>query len=140
MKTNKILIGGLVGAVVFFFLGWLIYGVVLYDYMLNNYDQSLSRPEEDMIWWAMILSSLASGFLIAVILNWSNSITCMDGAKKGAILGFLLSVSLDFSFYSMSTMFLSFTPVFVDVITYVVYWAIAGAVVAYAMGLVKNKA
>jgi hypothetical protein len=140
MKTNKILIGGLVGAVVFFFLGWLIYGVVLSDYMLNNYDQSLSRPEEDMIWWAMILSSLASGFLIAVILNWSNSITCMDGAKKGAILGFLLSVSLDFSFYSMSTMFLSFTPVIVDVITYVVYWAIAGAVVAYAMGLVKNKA
>lgn len=140
MKTNKILIGGLVGAVVFFFLGWLIYGVVLSDYMLNNYDQSLSRPEEDMIWWAMILSSLASGFLIAVILNWSNSITCMDGAKKGAILGFLLSVSLDFSFYSMSTMFLSFTPVIVDVITYVVYWAIAGAVVAYAMGLVKSKA
>ena len=49
MKTNKILLGGIVGAVAFFFLGWLIWGVFLTDFMQANYDQSLMKAEDDMI-------------------------------------------------------------------------------------------
>jgi len=139
MKTNKILCGGIAGAVIFFFLGWLIYGILLSDFMLNNYDQSLSRAEEDMIWWAMILSNLASGLFLALILSWSNTLTIVEGAKKGAIIGFLLALSMDLSYYSMSTMFLSFTPVVVDIVIYTILWTITGAAVVWFMGLVKNK-
>ncbi len=33
MKTNKILLAGLAGAVLNFFLGWLVYGMLLYDFI-----------------------------------------------------------------------------------------------------------
>ncbi|MDA3905074.1 MAG: hypothetical protein PF484_03270 [Bacteroidales bacterium] len=140
MKTNKIFLGGIAGAIVFFFLGWLIYGVLLADFMESNYDQSLNRPMEEMVWWALILSNLASGFLFAIILSWSNTIGIADGAKKGAILGFLLGLSMDLSFYAMSKMILSFTPIIVDVLLYTILWAIMGAVIVWVMSLVKNKA
>lgn len=139
MKTNKILFGGIVAAVAFFLLGWLIYGILLMDFMQSNSDQSLMKAEEDMVWWAMILSNLASGFLLAIILNWSNAKTCTDGMKIGAIIGLLMAFAIDLSFYSMSNMFYSFTPVLVDTLVYGFLWAIAGASAAGVMRLGKTK-
>jgi hypothetical protein len=54
MKANKILLGGIAGAVTFFLLGWLIYGLLLADYFTANYDQSIMRPIEEMKWWGII--------------------------------------------------------------------------------------
>ncbi len=140
MKTNKILLGGLTAAILFFFLGWIIYGMLLTDFMLNNYDQSLMKAEEDMIWWAMILSNLAGGFLLAFILSWSNAKSFADGAKVGGITGLLMALSIDLSFYSMSNMISNLTAVFVDVIIVAVLWAIVGVAVVWVMGLVNKKA
>jgi len=38
----------------------------------------------------------------------------------------------------MTTMYTNFTAIFVDVIAYIVYLAIAGGVVGWVMGLVKK--
>jgi len=139
MKTNKILLGGIVAAVTFFLLGWLIYGVLLMDFMQSYSDQSLMKAQEDMIWWAMILSNLASGFLLAFILNWSNAKTCTEGIKIGGIIGLLMAFSIDLSFYSMSNMFFGFIPVIVDTIVSGILWAIAGASAAGVMRMLKVK-
>lgn len=139
MKMNKILLGGIAAAITFFLLGWLIYGILLMDFMQNNYDQSLMKAEEDMIWWAMILSHLASGFLLAIVLNWTNTKTCTEGMKIGGIIGLLYALSIELSFYSMSNMYFSFTPVIVDAIVTGILWAIAGASAAGVMRLLKTK-
>ena len=60
MKITKIVIGGIVGGISFFFLGWLIYGVLLMDFMSEFSNTTFNRPEEEMVWWAMILSNMAS--------------------------------------------------------------------------------
>src|SRR3989339_1194885 len=100
MKTNKILLGGIIGGVSFFLLGWLIYGVLLMDYLTANYNQCAMRPMQEMIWWALVLSNLALGFLLSIVFSWSNTTGIMAGAKVAAITGLLLSLYLDLSFYA----------------------------------------
>ena len=138
MKTNKILLGGIAGGVAFFLLGWLVYGMLLMDYMTANYNQCAMRPMQDMIWWAMILSNLAFGFLLSIVFSWSNTTGVMAGAKVAGIIGLLLAISIDLSFYAMSTMYSNLTAVFVDIIVYTVMSAIAGVVVAWVMGMGKK--
>ena len=138
MKTNKILLGGIAGGVSFFLLGWLIYGVLLMNFTMANYNQCSMRPMEEMVWWAMILSNLAFGFLLSLICSWSNTTRLIDGAKVGAIIGLLLALSIDLSFYSMSTMFSNLKAIFVDIIAYTVMTAIVGAVVGWVLGMGKK--
>jgi hypothetical protein len=140
MKTNKILLGGLAGGATFFLLGWLVYGILLMDYTKANYNQCAMRPMEDMIWWAIILSNLAFGFLLSILFSWSNTSGIAAGIKVGGIIGLLMGISFDISMYSMSSMFSSLTAVCVDIIVYAILTAITGAVVGLVMGTVKKNA
>ncbi len=139
MKINKILMGGIAAAVTFFFLGWIIWGMLLTDFMQSNYDQSLMKAEEDMIWWAMIVSNLVSGFLLAMILGWAGARRFSEGIKIGAITGLSIALAVDLSFYSMSDMFFSFTPVIADAVISAVLWAVAGMAVVWVFNLGKKK-
>jgi hypothetical protein len=137
METNKILLGGLAGGVAFFLLGWVIYGILLMDFSMANYNQCNARPMEDMVWWAMILSNLTSGLLLALIFSWSKTTGILTGAKVAGIVGLLFAISIDLSFYAMTTTFLKSSAILVDIVAYTVMSAIAGAVIAWVMGMKK---
>ena len=139
MKTNRILLGGVTGGVLFFFLGWLIYGVLMMDYMTNNYNQCAMKPMEEMVWWALILSNLASGFMLAFVFSWSNTKGWLAGAKVAGILGLLMYLSFDLSMYSMSTMFKNLGVLCVDIIVATVFIAVVGSVIALVMGMGKQE-
>ena len=138
MKTNKVIIGGLVGGVAFFFLGWIIYGMFLMDYLMANQNQCAMRPMEEMIWWSLILSNLAWAFAYAIIFSWSNISTFVGGLKAGIILGLLIATSIDLSFFSMTTMFNNLTIVVVDVLASTTMSAIGGGIIAAVMGMGKK--
>ncbi len=138
MTNNKTLIGGLAGGVAFFLLGWLIYGILLVDYYAANTNQCAMRPMTEMIYWAMGISNLALGLLLAMIFGWSNTSGMMAGAKVAAIIGLFMAISLNFNFYSMSTMYASLTPIFVDILVSAVYFALGGGIIAWVMGMVKG--
>ena len=139
MKTNKILLGGLAGGVTFFILGWLVYGVLLMDYVRDNQNQCVMRLNDDMVWWALILSNLAIGFLFSIVFGWSNTKGVLSGAKVGAILGLLITIAGDAGIYAMSTSFNNFTAVIIDIVVYTVMCTIVGAVIALVMSLGKNE-
>jgi hypothetical protein len=138
MKTNKILLGGIAGGVTFFLLGWLVYGVLLMDYTTANYNQCSMRPMQEMIWWALVLSNLAFGYLLSIVFSWSNTAGIGAGAKVAAIIGLLLSLSIDLSYYAMSSIFSNFTAVIVDIISFTIMSSITGVVVAWVMGIGKK--
>jgi hypothetical protein len=139
MKTNKILVGGIAGGIAFFFLGWLIYGGILKNYMAANSNQCMMKAMEQWSWWAMLLGELCWGFVLAVIFDWSKTSGWMEGAKKGAVFALLMGLAIDLGYYSMSTMFSNMMALIVDVVATVVMVAISGAIIAWAMGLIRKE-
>lgn len=128
------------GGISFFFLGWLIYGVLLMDFMSEFSNTTFNRPEEEMVWWAMILSNMASGFIFSIIFGWLNNKTIIGGVKIAAIIGGLFALSIDLSFYSMTTLYSSFTPIIVDIIAFTIMSAITGGIIAWVMNMGKKEA
>ncbi len=138
--NNKVLIGGLIGGVTFFLLGWLIYGFLLLDYMKENSNQSIAKPMNEFLWWSLILSNLIWGYFLALILSWTNTSSMSSGMQKGAVIGLLIATALDFGFYAMSTMYSSVTPILVDMAANTIMYAIGGAVIGWYMGMGKKEA
>ncbi|RIH64700.1 hypothetical protein D1164_13770 [Mariniphaga sediminis] len=130
----KILRGTVFGGIAFFLLGWLVYGILLMDYSSANYDQSIYRADGEMIWWALIASNLAIALLLTLVLKWSGAKAITDGLKTGAILGFLLSLNINLSFYSMTTMFLHFSGLVVDVLVFTLMMAVIGLIIVSLWG------
>lgn len=133
----KVFKGTIFGGVVYFFLGWLIYGILLADFSLTNYNQCMNRPSADMVWWAIILSNLVYALFLTLMLKWSGAAGWVDGLKTGALFGLLLGVSTDLSFYSMTTMFNSISAMVLDMVVMTVMAAIIGAVIVLVWG--KDK-
>ena len=140
MTTNKILLGGIAGAVTLFILKWIVYGVLLIDWITANLNPCIMRPMNDYIIWAMILATFAFGFLLSIIFSWSNTTGIVKGAKVAGIIGILFSVSVDLTLYGTSTRFSNLTAVFISVIVNAIMWIIAGAVVGWVMGMGKKEA
>ena len=134
----KILKGTIFGGIANFFLGWLIYGMLLMEFMKSNSNQCANRPEMEMIWWAMIFSCLVYALFLTLFLKGSGSTSWLDGLKTGALFGCLFGVTIDLSFYSMTTMFNSVTPIFVDAIASTAMGGITGLVIVLLWGKSKT--
>ncbi len=137
MKTNKVLIGGVVGAITFFILGWLVYGMLLMDFMMANTNQCMMKPMEEMNMLAIFASNLAISMLLAIIFSWTNVSNMMDGMKIGAIVAALVSLSFDLNLFSMSTMFSGIHVMLMDVAVFTVLIGITGGVIAKVMNMGK---
>jgi FtsH-binding integral membrane protein len=130
----KILRGTIIGGIAFFLLGWLIWGILLLDFSMNNYDQSIYLPEDQMVWWALILANLFTGLMLTVIMKWANVKTLVDGLKTGAIIGALYALSIDLSYYSMTTVILHVSAVIVDTLAYTLLMAVTGLLIVLGWG------
>lgn len=134
----KILRGTVLGGIAFFFLGWLVWGILLMDFSMNNYDVSIYRPENEMVWWALILSNLALALMLTLILKWANVKKLVDGLKIGAIIGLLFALNIDLGYYSMTTIILSITAIVVDVLVYTLLTAITAMIIVLGWGKEKS--
>ncbi len=130
----KILRGTLFGGIAFFFLGWLVWGILLMNYTMENSNTALNRPDNEMIWWALILSNLVLAALQTLTLKWSGAKSWTDGLKTGALVGALYALSVDLGIYSMTTMITSITGVFVDTLAYALIMAVTGALIVLTWG------
>ena len=136
MSNNKIFIAGLVGAVVAFLLGFLVYGNLLADFFMENSGSAtgVMRGDDEMQWIPMILGHITWGLLFAVIYGrWANITTFATGAKAGALLGFLIGASFDLIQLG-STHIFNTTGIIVDIVAMVIVSAIVGGVVGWFLG------
>ncbi len=130
MNTNKILLGALAGGVAYFFLGWLVYGILLQDI----FSSPAAVTKEPLEMWAMAVSCLLFGLLLSFIFGrWASISTFMTGAQAGAIIGGLASAWIDFSLFSMYN-FVSLQQTLIDIVVGAVVAAITGGVVGWVLG------
>ena len=130
----RILRGTLFGGIAFFFLGWLVWGMLLMDFSKANYNQTIYLPDDGMIWWAMIASNLVLALLVTLALNWAGTKTIVDGLKFGALVGGLYALTTDLGMYSMTTVISNLTAVAVDTLAYAAVTAITGVVIVLTWG------
>ncbi|HEX5667529.1 MAG TPA: hypothetical protein VFX73_01935 [Chitinophagaceae bacterium] len=134
MDVPKFIVGGLLGGVINFFMGWLVWGILLMDYIgKHTTNATVFRSEEGMIFWAMILSNLLFGFLIAYILYVANVRTARSGAIIGAIAGALMVAAFDLGIYAQMDVY--DTGVFLpDMLASAVVTGIVGAAIGWYYG------
>ena len=124
MDAKKLIVGSIVGTIVYYFLGFLVYGILL----TNLYPQT---GTENMLF--IFLGCLFFGILIAYVVAGKLDLkTAISGAGVGAVIGGLYSASSNFFMYS--SMEADYVKIFTDIAISVVLGGIVGAFVAYING------
>jgi len=83
---KKVIIAGITGAVAYFLIGWVVFGILMKDFYATHMNTSIQRAETDMVWWALILSNLIWGFFMAYVLNrFGNANSFSSGRLKPAL-------------------------------------------------------
>lgn len=137
MNTNKFLIGGIIGGIANFLLGWLVWGILLMNFMKEHTTEAgkaVMRADENMIWWALIVANLLLGFLISYILNKAGVMSAGSGAVIGAVVGLLMSAAINLFNYAFMDLSDSATTMVVDMLASTVVTAIVGAIIGWYNG------
>lgn len=140
MDIKKLVIGGITGGILYFFLGWLVYGNLLADFMKTHPGTAtnVDRAMEDMNWMYLVIGNLVSGFLIAFIFVKGNVNSLANGLVTGAILALLMSTAFDTIMYA-TTNIVSKKMMLADVLAAGAMGAVVGAIVGFVLGKL-NKA
>jgi len=134
--NTKFLVGALIGAVLFFLLGWLVYGILLADMMAGYMNTACTKPMEEMNMGLMVLGNVCFGVLFAYILSNGGAkfSSFSGGAMAAAVVGLLIALGYDSMLYAQSTMMNSFNGVYMDVAAFAIISAIAGGGIGWWLG------
>ncbi len=138
MDAKKFALGALVGGVVFFLLGWLLYGLLFMNYFEANVGSATGVNKESMNMIALFLGNLAMAALLTIIfLRWAGISTFMGGLKAGALIGLLVVLGFDLTMFG-TTNIMTLNGMLMDVVVYTVMSAITGGVIGWLLGMGKK--
>jgi hypothetical protein len=132
--NTRILLAALIGGLAFFFIGWLVWGILLMDTM-----QSLSNPvagcEREMpVMWSLALANILSALLYAVIYErWARIHTFRGGFLAGLLLSGILALSIDLSMFSFMSSW-TLPVVALDWAANILVGGIVGGIIGWALG------
>ena len=137
MNTKKFLIGGLVGGIVYFLLGYVFYGRLLSDFFHNNAGtaSNVDRAMDQFVWWSLVLGNVFQGCLLSYVFVKSNVNSVGSGLVTGAVVGLLTAASYDFISFGVSNL-MTTKSVLGDICTFTIMSAITGAIVGWVCGLI----
>ena len=141
MNANKFLLAGIAGAVVFFLLGYLTYGMLLADFMKTHAGSAMGvgKDPKDFSFAILFLGNLLYGFLISYIFGKAGITSPGSGFAVGFIIGLLTSASYDCINYA-TTNLTTGANMAADIITFAVMTGISGVAVAWVRGMGKKAA
>src|SRR5687767_2595006 len=99
--NNKVLVGGLIGGIAAFLMGYLVYELALGSTLEPNMMTGLFREPEEMQWAFLVLGNLFYGLLYAWVLNKAGANSLTSGATTGAILALLIGLTLGLTWYGV---------------------------------------
>lgn len=127
MDAKKFLAGTIVGGIVLYVVGYLIFSMAFASFYAANVGTAtgVDRPAEIM--WAVVLGNLGYAALICYAMG-ARASGLGGGAKVGAIVGFLMWFAVDFTLYGVLNVS-NLTRTIVDPLLEIVHGAIGGAVI-----------
>jgi len=136
MDAKKRMMATLAGFIVYFMLGFILYGVLLMDFFAAHSGTAtgVMRLDTDMQWWALIAGNVVQAYLLVYIFgNWANITTFGGGLKAGAIIGFIMSLGISLNMYG-TTNVSDLTSTLVDPFVMSVMLGITGGVIGWVLG------
>ncbi|MFN3840810.1 MAG: hypothetical protein ACK4RF_08885 [Cyclobacteriaceae bacterium] len=136
MDAKKRILATLAGFVVFFLLGWLLYGMLLMDFFNGNQGTAtgVMRADTEMIWWALAVGNLMQAYLLVYIFgNWANITTFGGGFKAGLIIGLIIGYGVDLTMYG-TTNIMNLTGALVDPLVVGLMMGVSGGVIGVVLG------
>ena len=130
MDTKKLLSGTVVGTIIGFLSGFLVFGLGLANFMAEN---TATKEPMEMV-WLVIGHVFFALCLTYIFLQWAGIKTAATGAKAGAIISLLLSLSSNLIWYATSSLFNNLTAAVVDALGAMVVWSIGGAAIGWILG------
>ncbi len=133
--NTKSIVGGILGGVAFFLLGWLVWGIILHNVMAGYSDGSCDKSQEEISMVMMVVANLAWGLTMAYILsNWAGENNFSKGLKVGAIVSVAIGLSYDLFLITMTTMISSYAVIGVNVLANAVVGGIVGGIICWWLG------
>jgi hypothetical protein len=132
--STKALLGGLIGGIAVFFIGWLVWGMALSGIMEAHTNMNCMRPEAEMNMVYIALSNLLWAFAFAYLWQKANIITFASGATSGAIVSVLIGLSIDLMMYTFSTLNTSLTPALINIPANLVVGGLLGGIIGWWLG------
>ena len=139
----RVLAATVAGGIAIFVLGFLIYGLLLDPYMKANMVQYAGLVKDPPGWAALVGANLANALMLAFVFDyWAGIRTFVGGVKGGAIIMFLIALTLDLQFLAFMNLWKGDPlPIVVDILGATVLGALAGGVIGLVLGLMnKNSA
>jgi TM2 domain-containing membrane protein YozV len=142
MNSQKFIVAGIVAGVLFFLLGWVLYGKLFAGFFTDNlWATGMMKDNPDPM-WALVLGQLAGGFLLAYVVGKAGATSLGAGATVGFLVGLLVCLSFDLTFYGVGK-FYGAAPlkgIAADVIISAIISAIGGAAAGWVYGMKKAVA
>lgn len=139
MNLKQLAIGTVVGAITLLVVGFLLFGVILANFYVENTGFAVDAFRAGMVEWAFILSSVPFSLLITLcILRQPGTATLRQGFQAGAVIGFLIWLGTDLTTYSLTHLW-TLTIVIVDPIVAAFQNGVAGTAIALALSKVSSQ-
>jgi len=132
MNAKNFLVSGLVGGIVNFLLGWLLYGILFES-------QFPIKEGEVMNMTMIVLGSIVGGLFVAYIFaKWAHISTWKTGLQAGAVIGLFLGLYYDFYYNAMkANADIDWQTIGLDIVLTIVMTAFTGAVIAIILDKMK---
>jgi hypothetical protein len=131
MNTNKLIIGGVLGTIVYFVVTTVVW-MTFYNQIFTTHSLTgFMKPDEEINYPALLLSTAAFGFLLSYVITGKSGMNLSKGFITGTVIGFLYNATFDLTFYSSSHLFKGYKIVLLDIVLYAVLAGIAGAAVGW---------
>ena len=138
--STKAILAGIAGGIFLFFLGWLIFGVLLMDYYTANTTHYEGLMNEMPNLYLMMASNLIWGLWLSFLFErWAKIASIGKGIVGGIIIGLPMILTVDL--YLLASMnLLNVTITIVDVIVMTVLIALMGGLIGFILGWKKKAA
>lgn len=134
MDTKRLVIGTIVGGITLHVVGYLIFGLAFAQFFAANVGSATGVAREPQLWWAVALGNLSLGTLMTLAVGTrAGSRAIGEGAKIGAIVGFLVWFGVDFILYGITNNS-NLTATIADPLLEIVHGGTAGAAIAAVLG------
>jgi len=139
MDSKRFAAGTIVGGIVLYVVGWLLFTKAMGAYYAANAGTATGVARDGEILWAMLVGNLAYAALVTyTVLRGGQGASVTDGAKIGAIVGFLMWCTADFVFFG-STNIANLTRTIVDPVLEIIHGGIGGAAIAATLARMTSS-